>query len=111
MEKLNILWTTNNKETFFNMVSMYATNAKKRGWWQDVNVIIWGSSSKLAGSDPEVQEKIKEMLAAGVTVEGCLACADNSGVTEELRKLGVELRYMGQPLTDYLKADEKILSV
>jgi hypothetical protein len=23
-EKLNILWTTNNKDTFFNMLSMYA---------------------------------------------------------------------------------------
>lgn len=111
MEKLNILWTTDNKETFFNMLSMYAINAKKRGWWQEVNVIIWGASSKLAGTDTEVQAKIVEMMAQGVTVEACLACAENLGVSESLSNLGVNLRYMGQPLTDYLKADEKILSI
>ena len=111
MEKLNILWTTDIKETFFNMLSMYAINAKKREWWQAVNVIIWGASAKLAGTDTEVQEKILEMLAHGITVEACLACADNFGVTKELIKLGVNVRYMGQPLTDYLKGDEKILTI
>ena len=54
MEKLNILWTTDNKETFFHMLSMYAINAKKRGLWKEINVIIWGASSKLAGTDTEV---------------------------------------------------------
>ncbi len=111
MDKLNILWTTDNKETFFNMVSMYTINAKKREWWQDVNVIIWGASSKLAGTDTEVQAKIAEMMAQGVTIEACLACAENFGVSESLSKLGVNLRYMGQPLTDYLKADEKLLTI
>jgi hypothetical protein len=111
MEKLNILWTTDNKDTFFNMLSMYAINAKKREWWQEVNVIIWGASSKLAGTDTEVQAKIVEMMALGVTVEACQACAENLGVSEALSKLGVNLRYMGQPLTDYLKADEKILTI
>ncbi len=111
MDKLNILWTTDNKETFFNMVSMYTINAKKREWWQEVNVIIWGASSKLAGTDTEVQAKIVEMMAQGVTVEACLACAENFGVSESLSKLGVNLRYMGQPLTDYLKADEKLLTI
>ncbi|MGC9151832.1 MAG: DsrE family protein [Microbacter sp.] len=111
MEKLNILWTTDNKETFFNMLSMYVINAKKRALWQEINVIIWGASSKLAGTDTEVQAKIVEMMAQGVTVEACLACAENLGVSESLSKLGVNLRSMGQPLTDYLKADEKILTI
>jgi len=52
MQKLNILWTTNNKDTFFNMVSMYSINAKENGWWDNVNVIIWGASANLAGQDP-----------------------------------------------------------
>ena len=47
-DKLNILWTTDNKDTIFNMLAMYTLNSKKRGWWQEVNVILWGASVKLA---------------------------------------------------------------
>ncbi len=31
-DKLNILWTTDNKDTIFNMLAMYTLNSKKRGW-------------------------------------------------------------------------------
>jgi hypothetical protein len=51
------------------------------------------------------------MMAQGITVEACLTCAENLGVAEALSQLGVNLRSMGQPLTDYLKADEKILTI
>lgn len=30
--KLNILWLTDNKDTVFNMLSMYAINAIRKGW-------------------------------------------------------------------------------
>ena len=38
-DKLNILWTTDNKDTIFNMLSMYVINSKNRGWWKHINVI------------------------------------------------------------------------
>jgi len=111
MGKLNILWTTDNKDTFFNMLAMYATNSKKRGWWNNVNVIIWGASAKLAGNDTQIQTEILEMINAGVTIEACKDCADNFGVTEKLERLGITVRYMGLPLTEYLKNGEKLISI
>ena len=111
MEKLNILWTTDNRDTIFNMLIMYATNAKKRGWWQEVNLIIWGASAKLAGNDTQIQTEILEMINNGITIEACRDCAENFGVTEKLEKLGINVRYMGEPLTEYLKAGEKILTI
>ena len=50
MEKLNILWTTDNKDTIYNMLFMYATNSKTHGWWPNVNVIIWGALRKTGRS-------------------------------------------------------------
>lgn len=111
METLHILWTTDSKDTFFNMLAMYATNSKKKEWWQKVNVIIWGASAKLAGNDTKVQLEIVSMIEAGVTVEACRNCADNFGVTEQLEKLGVTVRYMGQPLTGYIKNGEKLITI
>ncbi len=111
MDKLNILWTSNDKDTFFNMLSMYSINSKKRGWWKNVNVIIWGASIKLSGNDTQIQSELMEMLHAGITVEACQDCAENFGVKETLEKLGVNVHYMGIPMTEYLKNGEKILSI
>lgn len=111
MEKINILWTTDNKDTVFNMLSMYVINSKRLNWWQHVNVIIWGASAKLVGTDTQVQTEIKEMINQGVTIEACKDCCDNFGVTDSLTKLGIEVRYMGKPLTDYIKSGEKILTI
>ncbi len=111
MEKLNILWTTDNKDTVFNMISMYAINSIRNGWWPKVNVIIWGASAKLAGKDSQIQSEIMEMLQQGITVEACKDCADRFNAAEILTKLGVNVRYMGKPLTEYMKAGEKILTI
>ncbi len=110
-DKLNILWTTDNKDTIFNMLSMYTLNSKKRGWWKEVNVILWGASVKLAAQDTQVQTEILEMLQAGVTVEACQDCCERFEVKPIIEKLGVTVRYMGAPLTEYLKNGEKILTL
>lgn len=111
MEKLNILWTTDNRDTVFNMLSMYTTNSVKNSWWDEVNVIIWGASAKLVGKDTQVQTEVMEMIARGVNVEACKACSDNLGVSEKLIQLGVNVRYMGKALTGYLKSGERLISI
>jgi hypothetical protein len=111
MDKINILWTTDNKETVCNMLSMYAINSKTNGWWHDVQVIIWGASAKLAGTDLQVQTEIMEMISKGVKIEACKECCDNFGVTDKLIKLGIDVRYMGKPLTDYIKSGEVVLTI
>ena len=40
----------------FLMVFMYAYNAQKNGWWDQVTLLIWGPSSKLTSEDAEIQE-------------------------------------------------------
>ena len=111
MDKLNILWTTDNKDTVLHMLVMYATNSRLNGWWQDVNLIIWGASAKLVGTDSQIQAEVLEMLNHGITIEACKACCDNLGVTDELTKLGINVRYMGEALTTYIKSGEKILTI
>jgi hypothetical protein len=111
MKRIHILWTTDNKDTIFNMLSMYAINSKTNKWWQEVNVIIWGASTKLVGVDPQVQSEVTEMINQGVTVEACKDCADHYQVTDKLMRLGVNVRYMGKFLTDYIKAGEALITI
>ncbi len=69
MEKLNILWTSNDKDTFKHMIAMYSLNAMKSGWWDAINIIIWGGSTRLSGEDAEVQKELQKLIENGVTVE------------------------------------------
>jgi hypothetical protein len=52
-----------------------------------------------------------EMIASGVNVEACKACSDNFGVSEKLIQLGVNVKYMDEALTEYIKSNEKLITI
>ncbi|MBV1757428.1 MAG: DsrE family protein [Dethiosulfatibacter sp.] len=106
MKKLVVLWTDGNKVSVENMIFMYTLNAKKKGWWEEVELIIWGAATELAASDEHIQELIKQMIQAGVNVRACKACAENLDKVQELESLGIEVLYIGQPFTEHLKDPE-----
>ncbi len=113
MEKthLYVLWTNDNPVTAEKMVFMYTINALAHGWWEKVTLIIWGATPKLACEDQTIREKIREAKEAGVHVTACKACADQLGATRDLEDMGVEVIYWGVPLTEILKADEKLITI
>jgi hypothetical protein len=107
---LVVLWTSGDPDVAKKMVFMYTINAKKREWWQDIKFIVWGPSSKLLSEDQELQTQIKDFIEAGIKVEACKACADQYGVADNLAELGIEVKYMGEPLTDYIKSESKVMT-
>jgi len=50
------------------------------------------------------------MQELGIIVEACKACADQYGVAGKLEELGIEVKYMCEPLTDFLKSDVKVVT-
>ena len=108
--ELIVLWTSGDREVALKMVFMYTFNSKTKGWWEDVCLIVWGPSSKLLAEDQELQEYVAEMLKAGVEVVACKACTDSYGISDIVEKLGVEVKYMGQPLTHMLKQNSKLIT-
>ena len=110
-KKLNVLWTSGDREVALKMAFMYTFNAKKNGWWDEVCLIVWGASAKLLAEDGELQGRIAAMKEEGVELLACKACADQFGVSGDLEAMGIDVIYMGQPLTAMLKSDEAFLSV
>ncbi len=111
MEHLNILWTSDNLITATSMVSMYTINAIKNGWFNSVNVIVWGGSTKLIKENTDVQELIKDMIKNKVTIEACKVCSEKLECTSLLESLGVNVRFMGSPMTKYIKSDDKFITI
>jgi hypothetical protein len=104
--RLAVLWTSGDREVALKVAFMYTEAAGSRGWFDEVQLIVWGPSAKLLSADRELQEYVARMQQAGIEVVACRACADAYGVTEVLEGLGIEVKYMGQPLTEVLKGEE-----
>jgi hypothetical protein len=109
-EKLAVLWVSGDPVVAEHSCLMYTHAAKRNDWFDEVVLIVWGSSSKLLAQDEVLQEKVKEMIKDGVILEACIACSDRLGVTEDLKALGIDVKGMGVPLTDYLKSGYHVLT-
>jgi len=108
-DRLAVLWTSGDADVAHRVAFMYTHNAKKVGWFDEVTLIVWGPSQRILVGDKELQAKVKAMQEDGVIVEACIACAMEYGVVDQLKALGITVRGMGVPLTNYLKSDWKVL--
>lgn len=110
-ERLVVLWTSGDREVALKMVFMYTLNSKIREWWQEVCLVAWGPSSRLLADDPELREYLGRIIGSGVEVLACKACADSYGVSDQLRQLGVDVKYMGEPFTKILKGTDRVITI
>jgi hypothetical protein len=108
--RLAVLWTSGDREVALKVAFMYTLNAKRQSWFDDVTLIVWGPSAKLLSEDAELQGEIQGMAEAGVEVVACKACADSYGVSDALSGMGIDVKYMGRPLTDMLQGDWEVVT-
>ncbi len=108
---LTVLWTNADPITAEKMVFMYTINAMAHGWWENVTLVVWGAPAKLVAEDKTIQALTHKAMDAGVHVTACKACADQLGVTEKLEQLKIEVKYWGQPLTELLKNNDKLITI
>ncbi|MHA1512742.1 MAG: DsrE family protein [Candidatus Hodarchaeales archaeon] len=105
MDKVFMILTSGDKEVHKEVSFKYAPNALKHKWMDQVRVILWGPTERLAAIDPEFQAQIKELVEQGVEVYACKACSDDYGVTETLISLDLDIKvkYVGKMVTEMLK--------
>lgn len=112
-DELVILWTSGDREVALKMAFMYTFNSRRFKWgFKGVTLVVWGPSTKLLVEDKELQEYVAKMKEKGVKLLACKKCADMYGVSDDLRRLGIEVKYMGKPLTDYLRdVNTRVLAI
>ena len=110
IDKLAVLWTSGDRDVAEKSCLMYTHAAKRNGWFDEVVLIVWGSSSRLLAEDKALQEKVLAMKKDGVILEACIACAEMLEVADELEDLGIDVKGMGVPLTNYLKEGYHVLT-
>lgn len=108
--RLAVVWSSGDPDVAHRVCLMYTHAAAKNRWFGEVRLIVWGPSARLLAADKDLQAKVKAMMEDGVKVQACIVCADSYGVSEALRRLGLEVKAMGQPLTEMLQSDYKVLA-
>lgn len=110
--KLAVIWSSGDPEVAEKVCFMYTHAAKRAKWFDEVVLVVWGPSAKLLSENEKLQKKIKAMIKDGVKLQACVACARMYGedVVKKLKDLGIEVKGMGVPLSNYLKNNWKILT-
>ncbi len=109
-EKLLVVWSSGDREVALRMILMYTRNAKKYDWWKEIQLLIWGPSARLLATDEELQAYIHNMKNEGILITACKACADSYSVSDKLLKMGIDVEYVGEKFTGFLKEDWTVVT-
>jgi hypothetical protein len=110
MNKLLIVWSTEELEVAKKMVLLYSSVILPRNYWDEAHLMIWGASARLLAGNEELQEMVKKIQATGVKTSACVVCSDDYGVTDKLLELGIDATHTGEFLTEALQSDWKVLT-
>jgi hypothetical protein len=109
-DTLVVLWTSGDIEVAEKLVFMYVTAARSAAWFDEVIFIIWGPSTRLLAETEKLQAGLEKMQELGVRTEACVVCASMYEVDDDLRDLGIDVKGMGRPLSDYMKRGYHVLT-
>jgi len=104
--KLLIVWSSGEKEVAKKLVLLYGSVILPRSYWDEATIMIWGPSALLLAQDQELQTQLKVVQDTGVKLNACIVCTDDYGVSDTLKKLGIELIHTGEMLTEALQSDD-----
>jgi len=81
---------------------MYAKNALKRGWMEDVKVVYFGPSEQLMVTDSDVASAAIEVAGLSDSF-ACKAISDREGISDKVGGMGVRVEYVGSIISDLIK--------
>ncbi len=82
---------------------MYAVNALKQGWMDDVKIVFFGPAQKLINKDEQLQKNLKIYQAEEKKAVVCKHIADRDGSVDDAQALDLDVEYVGKLISDHIK--------
>ncbi|MBT3336581.1 MAG: hypothetical protein HN855_01230 [Anaerolineae bacterium] len=82
--------------------AMYAVNALKQGWMDDVKIIFFGPAQNLLLVDEELQNRVKEYQEIEEAVVACKFISARDAKSEQLSEIGIQVAYVGEMVSSYI---------
>jgi hypothetical protein len=101
--KVFVILSSGDREVALGVGLVYPFRAANEKWMDEIKLIVFGPSEKLAAYDMEVQAMLKDLQGAGVEVMACKWCSDRMGISDVLEKAGIKVTYVGPIISQLLK--------
>ena len=101
--KLFVLLASGDRGVALEVGLFYPLTVAKEKWMDEVKVIIFGPSEKLAAYDSKVQKRLKRLQEAGIEVMACKYCADRMNITSKLEEAGIKVVYVSSIMAQMIK--------
>jgi len=101
-DKIVVVISTAEKEKVYAGM-MYALNALKQGWMNEVRLVFFGPSEKLLLTDKEMQKYLKEYLELKGEAAACKAISDVDNTSEKIGAMGIQVEYVGEMISNLVK--------
>ena len=82
--------------------AMYALNALRNGWMDEVKIILFGPAQDLLLEDAGLQDLVKEYQEIDESVVACKFISDRDKKSEELSEIGIQVEYVGEMISNYI---------
>ena len=83
--------------------AMFAVNALKNGWLNDVRMFIFGPAQGLVLEDAELQNLLQEYQRMEKPAVACKFIADRDAISDGIAALGLRVEYIGEMISDLIK--------
>ena len=84
--------------------TMYAVNALKHAWMDEVKLYFFGPAEELLVKDKYLQELVAEYQNENESAIACKFVAQESDIGDQVKSLGVEVQYVGEQISSLIKA-------
>jgi hypothetical protein len=100
MAKVMVIVSTAEKDKALTGI-MYAVNARKYKWIEDLKVIFFGPFENLLCEDEEVAAAASRLLDYETPI-ACKFLSDRDGISDKLEKIGINVDYVGALISGYI---------
>ena len=80
---------------------MYAVNARKNEWVDELKVIFFGPFENLICEDETVAQAASQLLNYETPI-ACKFLSDRDGISDNLEKMGINVDYVGSLISGYI---------
>ena len=86
-----------------NTGMMYALNALKNRWMEEVKVVFFGPSEKVLLENPDLQNLLEEYQNIGGVSSACKFISDRDELSPSINSPGVKVEFVGRLISNLVK--------
>ena len=83
--------------------AMYAVNALRHGWMEEVRLVLFGPAEELLLHDETLQGFVRDYQSMEEQAVACKFIADRDGTAAGIAALDVQVEYVGKLISDLIQ--------